>query len=249
MSIVLNERDFAVDALQQCTFGANPVETLGRVARYYSAEGYKKNEIAALLEDFMLKCDPTINIVKWQEAINRQVKSTDKFRLVELDSIPITKNELAICDGLDGKQMRRLMFTLICLAKFANAVSDKNNNWVNRNDREIFCLANVTTSVKRQSLMMNDLRECGLIRFSRKVDNVNINVQCLDYKGEPCLQIDDYRNLGYQYMRYCGEPYFECASCGIVVKRTGNTQKYCPDCAADINRQKTLDNYRKGIAG
>lgn len=247
MSIVLNERECAIEALQRCTLDTKPLETLGRVAKYYRAEGYKKSEIHSMLESFMLKCDPTINIVKWQDAIDRQIKDAEKFPLIELDGIPITQSELDFCDKLPGKQMKRLMFTLICLAKFCNAVSDRNNNWVNRPDKEIFKMANVVTPIKRQSLMLNDLREAGLIRFSRKVDNININVSCIDNTGDPVLIITDYRNLGYQYMRHCGEPYFECSSCGVVIKRTGKNHKYCSDCAVDINRQKTRDNYKNGL--
>lgn len=244
MSIVLNEREYAMAALQRCDLGAKPLETLGRIAKYYRSEGYKKTEIHRMLESFVLKCDPSINIVKWQDAIAKQVKGTDKYSLVEIDGIPITQKELDICNSLSGKQVKRLMFTLICIAKFNNAANDKNNGWVNRQDNEIFRMANVTTPIKRQSLMLNDLRELGLIRFSRKVDNININVTCIDDNGDPALIITDYRNLGYQYMKYCGEPYFECASCGIVVKRGSNIQKYCHDCAVDVNRQRARDNYK-----
>lgn len=77
-----------------------------------------------------------------------------------------------------GKPMKRLLFTLICLAKYSDLVNSNNGGWVNRTDKEIFRLANVVTPIRRQSLMLNDLREFGYIRFSRKVDNVNINVQC-----------------------------------------------------------------------
>lgn len=244
MSIVLNERECAIEALQKCVFDTKPLETLGRVAKYYRAEGYRKSDIHNMLESFMLKCDPTINIVKWQDAIDKQIKDADKFPLIEIDGISITRNELEICDGIAGKQMKRLMFTLICLAKFSNAVNAKNNNWVNRPDKEIFKMANVVTPIKRQSLMLNDLREAGLIRFSRKVDNININVPCIDNTGDVALVITDYRNLGYQYMKYCGEPYFECESCGVVIKRTGKNHKYCSDCAADIHRQKARDNFK-----
>lgn len=244
MSIVLNERECAIEALQRCVLDTKPLETLGRIAKYYRSEGYKKSEIHSMLESFMLKCDHTINIIKWQDAIDRQIKNAEKYPLIEIDGIPITKKELGVCDSLTGKQMKRLMFTLICIAKFCNAVIDKNNNWVNRPDKEIFKLANVIVPIKRQSLMLNDLREAGLIRFSRKVDNININVSCIDNVSDPALIITDYRNLGYQYMRYCGEPYFECASCGIVIKYTGKKHKYCSDCAADIHRQKARDNYK-----
>ena len=123
-------------------------------------------------------------------------------------------------------------------------MNSKNGGWVNRTDKEIFKLANVVTPVKRQSLMLNDLREMGHIKFSRKVDNVNINVQCLDPGGAVALEIRDFRNLGYQYMRHCGEAYIECEQCGLVIKQRNNSQKYCPDCAIDVNRQRSIDRRK-----
>lgn len=249
MNIVLNEREFAESALETCSIGQKPLETIGRIARYYAANGYKRNEICSLLEEFLLKCDPGINIVKWQTTIEKQAKMACKASLIEIDSIPITQRELDVCDGLNRKQIQRLMFTLICLAKFSNAVNEKNGDWVNRPDREIFKMANVVTPVKRQSLLLHDLRELGLVRFSRKVDNVNINVLCVDNGGDTALHISDFRNLGYQYMRHCGKPYFECEACGLVIKRTNNSQRYCLDCGTEINRQKSRENWKLNMAG
>lgn len=245
MSIVLDEAAYAENAIKNCVLGDKPVETLSRVARYYKSQDYTRAEIGRLLEAFMLKCDPTTNIVKWQETIDQQVKAVDKYPLIKIHDIPVTRKELDVCDALSGKQMRRLMFTLICLAKFSDVVNSKNNGWVNRQDREIFKLANVVTPIKRQSLMLNDLREAGLIRFSRKVDNVNINVVCIDHNGDAVLHIDDFRNLGYQYMRYCGEPYFECANCGLVVRRSNNSQRYCAECGVEVHRRMMRETWRR----
>lgn len=239
MSIVLNEREYVEKILDRCTLGIKPTETLSRVARYYSSQGFTKQNIRSELESFMIRCDASINLVKWQETIDRIVKGADKFPLIDIESVPITGKEIEVCDALDGVQPRRLMFTLICLAKYSDLVNDKNGGWVNRPDKEIFKLANVVTSIKRQSLMLNDFRAAGLIRFSRKVDNVNINVQCLDTSGDAVLEIKDFRNLGYQYMRFHGDPYIECEECGIVIKKRSNAQKYCHDCAIDVNRQRT----------
>lgn len=259
MGVVLNEREYAQDMLDRCTLGQKPIEAMGYLARYYMADGYKRREIVSLLEEFMMKCDPAVNMVKWQAAIEQKVRSACRTSLVELDSIPITQRELDLCGSLRGTQMRRLLFTLICLAKFADAVNGHNGGWVNRPDNEIFRMANIVTPVKRQSLMLNDLRDLGMIRFSRKVDNVNIKVECADPGGDAVLHITDFRNLGYQYMRHCDEyggklsakpqtSYFECEVCGIVEKRTGNRQKYCKECGIEMNRQKSMENRRKGLA-
>lgn len=240
MGIVLNERDYVEEILQGYDLGMKPTETLSRVARYYlSLDGATKSGACAELEAFMLRCDPTINLVKWQNTIDRIIKGASKFPLINIESVPITKKEMGVCDSLDGVQCRRLLFTLICLAKYSDLVNEKNGGWVNRQDKEIFKLANVVTSIKRQSLMLNDFRAAGLIRFSRKVDNVNINVLCLDTGGETVLEIKDFRNLGYQYMRFHGDPYIECEECGLVIRKRSNAQKYCHDCAIDVNRQRS----------
>lgn len=244
-NIVLNERAYAEYALENLSLGNKPVETLSRVARYYFSEGYKKREIGSLIEDFMLKCDPTTNIVKWQETIDRIVRASDKFELIDIPGVFITRNEMRVIKQIDSKLLQRLLFTMLCLAKYGNAVSGTNNNWINRKDKDVFCLANIKVTTKRQSLMINDLWNMGLIGYSRVVDNVNINVKIVDDDSPVELFIGDFRNLGNQYMRYCGEKYIECECCGKVVKEGHGKQRYCPECAVEINRKKTIERYHE----
>lgn len=246
-NIVLNEKACAEFAIENLTLGNKPIETLGRVARYYYSEGYKKKEIVGLLEDFVLKCDPAINIVKWQSAIDRQARGADKYKLIDIPGVSITQREMEKIQSIDGKLLQRLMFSMLCLAKYGNAVSPNNNCWVNRKDKEIFKLANIAITSKRQSLMINDLWTMGFIGYSRVVDNVNINVKIIDEESPTVLFVSDFRNLGNQYMRYCGEKYIECHCCGKVVKQNKNKQKYCNECAVEINRQKSIERYYKSM--
>ena len=243
-NIVLNEKSCAEEAIKNMSLGKKPTETLSRIARYYFGEGYRKQEIGNMLEDFMLKCDPTINIVKWQDTIDRIVKSSDKYDLIDIPGVFITKSEMKKIRQIDGKLRQRLMFTILCLAKYANAINPSNNNWVNRKDREIFSLANITITTKRQSLLINDLWTMGYIGYSKVVDNVNINAKIIDDDSPVELFIGDFRNLGNQYMRYCGEKYIECQSCGIVIKPTKNVQKYCKECAVEVDRQKAVTRWK-----
>jgi len=62
---------------------------------------------------------------------------------VEIDSIPITDREMDVCEGLGGKMVGRLMFALICYAKFYDALNPHNDGWVNRPDKEVFKAANI----------------------------------------------------------------------------------------------------------
>ena len=147
-------------------------------------------------------------------------------------------------DALSGKQIRRLAFTLLCLAKYWDAISPKGGHWVNNKDSDIMRMANINTSIKRQSLMYYNLNAAGMIQFSRKVDNTNVQV-CFIQPGEVVMRVTDFRNLGYQYLRYHGEPYFECSNCGVTTKyndiHKGKKQKYCNACAAEISMQNHIN--------
>lgn len=246
-NVILNERACAEYAIDNFNLGSNPVSTLGLVARYYYSIGYKKKDVGKFVEDFMIKCDPSINIVKWQGTIDRLVKASDKYNLVDIAGISVTQTEIEKIQNINGRALQRLMFTMLCLAKYGNAVNKDNNNWVNRKDKDIFTLANIATTVRRQSLMINDLWQMQYIGYSRVVDNININVKIIDNQSPEVLFINDFRNLGNQYMRYCGENFFECQCCGKVIKKSRNAQKYCPECAVEINRQKTLEQYHKNV--
>ena len=96
--------------------------------------------------------------------------------------------------------------------------------------------------------MFFELRNAGLIKFSKKVDNLNVQVVFIE-EGKTELHIHDFRNLGYQYLKYCGEPYFECQNCGIVTKinepNKGRKQKYCPGCAVELYTKQTVDCIMK----
>ena len=247
MSIVLNEHYYAEQAIQTRSLGKKPSETLSRVARYYidHCNGATKKIIRNKLDLFLLQCDSNASIPKWSKMLDFATDWAFKHEAIQIDSIIITKPEMNKIDSLDGKQMRRLAFVLLCLSKYWNIVNSQNNDWVNSKDNEIMALANINTSVKRQCAMYASLRDAGLIQFSKKVDNTNVRV-CFAEDGEAAMTITDLRNLGYQYLKYHGEPYFECSNCGIISKINnpvkGKKIKYCKGCAYEINIQNAVNS-------
>ena len=246
MSIVLNEHYYAEQAIQTRSLGKKPSETLSRVARYYidSCDSANKKTIRSKLDLFLLQCDSTASIPKWSKMLDFATDWAFKHEAIQIDSIIITKPEMDRIDSLDGKQIRRLAFVLLCLSKYWNIVNSQNDNWVNSKDNEIMAFANINTSIRRQCAMYATLRDTGLIQFSKKVDNTNVRV-CFAEDGDVAMTITDLRNLGYQYLKYHGEPYFECTNCGITVKidepTKGRKQKYCKECAVEIKTKQNVN--------
>ena len=247
--IILNEIDWARDALQSNSLGNKPYETLCLIAKYYFHDGYTKQKVRKKLEEFMVRCDPTISIPKWSDTIDYAIKYAIKHPAIELTGIPITKKELSVIDGINGKQIKRLAFTLLCLAKYCDAVNQNGDHWVNSEDNEIMKMANISTSIRRQSDMFHQLWKLGLIQFSRKVDNTNVRVLFTDDDSDTEMMITDFRNLGYQYLMHNGDPFFVCENCGIVTKikhpEAGRRQKYCPSCAKEVQLRQIVNSVMR----
>lgn len=250
MTIVLNENEWAEDMIVSRSLGKKPFETIRRVARYYIDGGQPPREVRRLLDVFLLQCDPTASLPKWSDSLDKAVSLAYKYPAVNIESVTVTKPEMERIDSVPGKQIRRLAFTLLCLAKYWNAVNSKCNSWVNNKDSDIMRMANINTSIKRQSMMYHTLNNIGLIRFSRKVDNTSVQV-CFIEDGEIAMRITDFRNLGYQYMMYHGEPFIVCANCGITTRMDtsgnnhGRHKKYCGECTRQIYLQQTVNSVMR----
>lgn len=248
MSIVLREHEWAESMVKSKTLGKKPLETLSRVARYYLDNGYGKKEARNMLDSFLLQCEPTSSLPKWSNALDYALNKAAKYEAIYIDYIKITKPEMEKIDALDGKQIKRLAFTLLCLSKYWKLVIPSGDYWVNNKDNEIMSMANINTSIKRQGMMYWSLKEAGMIQFSRKVDNTNVRV-CFAEDGDAVMNITDFRNLGYQYLKYHGEPYIECQNCGITTKVNdpvrGRKQKYCKPCAVQVATQQRVNSVMR----
>ena len=248
MSIVLNEYDWAERAIKDKALGKKPYETLSRVAKYYTYKNYARKEVRRLLDEFLLQCEPAASLVTWSDTLDSATKYATKYPLIMIDEILVTKPEMEKIDALPGKQLRRLAFTLLCISKYLYTVSENTNYWVNTPDNEIMNMANINTSIKRQSSMFGQLKDAGMIRFSKQIDNLSVQVLFAE-DGEVALRVTDFRNLGYQYMKYRGEPYFECAHCGLTDKIKSATQrrpqKYCAQCAVEIRTRQNVNSVMR----
>lgn len=236
VELITKEREWVENMMAERSLGTRPFVTLCRIARYYYSEGHSKKDIHGMLQDYVIRCQPDANLIKWESALERCVKQADRKRLIDIDDIVITKAEMATIKSMNGTMLQRLLFTVLCLAKYSRAVNECADGWANMTTRDIFSLANMQLPIRKQHLMINDLWREGVIEYNRAIDNLNILVKCIDDNSEPELVVSDFRNLGNQYLRYTGADLIPCVSCGLIIRRRSNRQMYCPDCAVQAAR-------------
>lgn len=223
---LLNKQD-----LKACDLGDKPSSTLNLLARYYREIGKNDDEIKELLSDFLNRClKDKYKESKWIDSIFYQVIKSKKYNLKKVDNVIVTKSEMEIIQSVKGKSRQKVLFTLLVLAKYYNAVSDKNKNWTNLEYKKIFKLANVQLSIQNQALLINDLYNCGFVNVSKNVGKPNIQVNFVDNESDTVLTITRLKDLGKEYLMFCGEDYIRCQKCGTLVKNYKNTNKYCKTC-------------------
>ena len=236
MDIIMNEYTYAKNLLNKqdlkaCDLGDKPSSTLNLLARYYREIGKNDDEIKECLSDFLNRClKDKYKESKWIDSIFYQVIKSKKYNLKKVDNVIVTKSEMEKIQSVKGKSRQKVLFTLLILAKYYNAVSDKNKNWTNLEYKKIFKLANVQLSIQNQALLINDLYNCGFVNVSKNVGKPNIQVNFVDNESDTVLTIARLKDLGKEYLMFCGEDYIRCQKCGTLVKNYKNTNKYCKTC-------------------
>ena len=248
MPVVLNEKKQAEYIIEKGEVGNKPTSTLFLLAKYYrQKENLNKEQTFNKLNEFMENNYKNYNSATWEDIIEDISKKANKYPLREIDYIEITKSEIDMIRNVCDIKYEKLLFTMLCYAKLYNNISDKNNGWVNTDIKELFRVARVSVRYRNDKfLYLNDLETAGLISFSNKNDNLNLRVTFVDNNSDTVLKIDDFRELGYEYLNYIGDGKFiRCECCKKLIRKKSNKQKYCTDCYKRINSDMTNERQKK----
>lgn len=242
--IILNEKEYAEECIRNKYVGDKPFHTLSILAKYYyHSLGYKKARIIELLTEFMAKYYAAYNFNRatWDDAIEKIVKNASKYKLYEIDGVWITETELKVIEGIHDKVLERLAFTILCLAKLGNIKNPNNNGWVNNNAKELFSMGRISCKSDSRFEKLCKLRDISLLDFPRRIDNLSVKVTFIDEDSPKKLFISDFRELGYEYLKYKGENIIRCAECGLLIRNNKyHTKKYCSNCSGYTPKEPKL---------
>lgn len=237
MQFVLNEIKQAKYIIEKGEVGNKPTSTLFLLGKYYrNKENLNKEETFNKLDGFMAKNYKNYNSALWENIIEDISKKANKYSLREIDYIGITQQELNRIFDIDNLKYQKILFSMLCYAKLYNYIFENNNGWINTDIKEIFRIARVQVKYRNDKfLYLNDLESTGLISFSNKNDNLNIKVNFIDISEKYVLRINDFRELGYEYLNYIRKGRFiRCAECKRLVKKKSQydySTKYCLECS------------------
>lgn len=234
--LTLNETLEAEKILEKRVLGKNLMQDIALAARYYYTQAknenkkIKINEVIIKLQQLLADRYDDYDSFKWYNRIKKIVNKVKSIPLYDFDYIPITENELKTIVNIKNKKLEKLAFTCLVVAKYYNMRNPSNNDYVNIDYGTLFKLARVTATTYVQPLLLNDLKQLGLVQRCKRIDNPNFRVLFIDNNSHVIFKVDDLREIGYTYLNYKGEKFVCCTKCGVLMRKKSNNNKYCRDC-------------------
>ena len=251
---ILNEKKYVEDIINSSTLpekmSVNTMITY--LTKYYYIMYDSTSDIVDAVCEQMNKFNIDIRYYQEYKCRSRATRICDAISngkmdlLREYESIPLYKSEYAKIMTCGNDKEKKFLFTLYIVARYTDKYG-----WVYNPKGELFKLANISATTSGYKDIIYNLLHNGLIKNTKKVDDVKIGVELADISEEVVLEVGKMSSLGNQFMVYVKPGYKLCECCDKLIKiksKHDGSSKYCAKCAEEIETEKTrirVENYRK----
>lgn len=256
--IILNELKYAKYIYDNKILDDKPSFTISLLCKYFiQVLNMSEIETVIAIDNFMKETYPNYIDSEWYTVILKNIKSANKYKLLEIDSINVTKSELETINKLNNEIYEKLAFTILCLSKFQHNRNNSEEYWTDKNMSltQLKKYANLSLNKNKLIDALHYLCSTGIIRIGYRTSNYNCNF--VDEKSEVVIKITDddigMIDFGNQYLRYLHKGYF-CKNCGKFVRKVKNKnlsktteriKKYCKSCKEDLRKIQNHNYYKQ----
>lgn len=156
-------------------------------------------------------------------------------------SIVIFKEEIEKIKLLGEKALQKILFTIICLAKWRKTNYIYLNCGSSIKLKDIFDLSGIACTKKEQQVYLHELNTMGAIEVQMK-PLLKVFIPCIVEQGEPALDFKIDENLINAWLDVSCP---HCERCKSPFERVTNNQKFCKECAKQIKREKDLRRWHE----
>ena len=265
-----NEKKYAEEILKKGFLTQYHRYELKILVKYYKEVLEEKaSERKKLVYEFCENNIVKFNRVKYFKIINSALAYGSKRinKLILIESVPITKNEIKYINGLKLDSIhKKILFTFIVKNKLNKEMSKQIYGKVSdynifggktESYKEVFEMSRLSGEYDINKLVNGlsnlgyvDVRTRGKINLSF-IDDIVVDK---DDKGNKIdnivFEITNFDNVGYYFDWYNGDDkYMKCENevCGEIIKKTNGNIKYCIDCAKKMqfNQKKEWDQTKR----
>ena len=247
---ILNEKKYVEDIINASTLpekmSANSMITY--LTKYYYDKYDSTIDVVTAVCDQMKKFNLDVRVYQEYKGKARATKicnaiSDGKLDLLkEYTSIPLYKSEYEKIMSCENDREKKFLFTLYIVARYTDRYG-----WVYNPKNELFKLANVSSTTKGYKEIIYNLLHNGLIRNTKKVDDVKIGVELANTSEEVVFEINKMSSLGNQFMAHIKDGYKLCECCDKLIKVKSKTKpsRYCNKCKQEKELEWSRESMRK----
>ena len=202
---------------------SNPRGAIWTLALYYvNLKKIDDEEAFNSIISYISNNDDTFYYEQYLSDIKKCIDKAKKYKIKNIDNIVITKTEMDKIKSFNDIKKEKIVFVLVALAKYFNALYDHNKDCLFSKTSEIFKYARVVIPASERDYYLHFAYESGVL-----LPNFNIgsNMQLVGIvshdendKVELILTEDDYKELAYTYLNYKDGGYKRCIKCGAWFK-------------------------------
>lgn len=187
----------------------------------------------------------------WDESIKNCIKSCKKSPYKKVDSVKITKKELDYIKSFNDIKKEKVLFVMLCLAKYNHFFYNRNGFWVNESLSLIFREARVHIKSTERLEFLRQLFLIGAydMPYGTGTSSKKIMFVSEDEDDDVILELTaiDFEELAYTYLFYKDGflGYIHCDKCGRLTKQKSNRQRFCRECAEENDKKSKLDWWHK----
>ena len=206
---------------------------------------HKAREIYEVINKFLIENYGDYNEIDWEELVRGIIKTTlrnDNPVINNVKEVEIYKSEVEFIKNIKGEKFQKLAFTYLVYARLLYKLEGKNEEcWIDgKHQTEIFKDANVTDKGRLQLEDIHRMYKNNILELSFINSNNNVRITFNEKeKNEVGFIVNDFRELGLQWLDYCGNNKIEkCEICNRRIVKTTNIKKYCKQCGINIKKEK-----------
>lgn len=238
---------------------SNPRNVIWTLALYYiKIKGIDEKNVFDEIVKYISFYDTNFYYEQYISDIKKCIRKAKQYDLKNIESITITKSEMDKIKSFDDIKKEKIVFVLIALAKYFNALYGNDRDCLFAKTSDIFKYARVVIPASERDYYLHFAYETNVLlpNFSIGSNMHLVGAVSHDENDEAALILNeyDYRELAYTYLNYKNGGYKRCEECGswfkvkssepgtlychlhkpISAKPMGYKVKTCVDCGQDF---------------
>ena len=252
--MILNEEKFAKDVLTGKRDDVKSIkQKIDLIARYnYHVLNKDSSDNYSSVVKWLEKHHDIFSEQGYSNIISDCIKKVAKKPFYNIDSVKITKKEMAIITAQDNLRYEKILFVLLCMAKVQKISYGFDNGLISYNITDVFKTARVSVPVDEREKILHEFLKLELIGLPLKNDTKCLFVKFLDEPEEDVvleLNEQDCCELAYAYLKYTGKGKIaRCSKCGKLIKKSqkfGEICKGCQESTANVKVRWCIDCGRE----